>query len=230
MFDDDLATDTNNGDDGSKTVSDRPLPRTGGLQRPESDHADVYAILRELEELPDKATRLLIGSILIGFDHRRFHDLVLKMRANLPSDVRVARRITRDQDKIVGQAKQQCDHLIAEGQSKADELIANARSNARELMERAQLESERIIAEAEIEAQKLVSESQVVQVARTQAKEILHRAGTEAEDMRLGASDYASDVLTNLATALERAHEEVERGRKRLEDVRVELSDRSDRG
>jgi len=177
----------------------------------EGENANVYEMLRELEELPERAKRVLGRSVIVGFDHERFGNLVLKIRANLPQDVKQARRITREQGKIVETARQESDQIIAGARDEAQRIVASGR-----------LEAERIVGSAHAEAASMGDESEVVRLAEAQAREALHRAETEAADIRTGANDYARDVLANLESVMTQALGTIQRGRQTLEDARYD--------
>ncbi len=208
----------------------RPLPLSGRYQIGEAEQVDVYGILNELLELPDKA-RKLPGNVLVGFNHERFGHLVLKIRANLPEDMKRARRLTRDTEKIVGEAKNNAKAEIDRARAEAERIVSEGRSQA-----------DGIVRDAREEAGRLVEHSEICRMAEAQAREIVHNANgqaegiqaeaedyarkvqSEAEDyatkVRCGAQDYARDVLANLEGVLSNALATVRRGREALDQAR----------
>jgi vacuolar-type H+-ATPase subunit H len=86
-----------------------------------------------------------------------------------------------------------------------------------EMLAEAKQEAERIIAEANEKAARLASEEDVVRLAEKQAKEIIEDAREREREIRLGAEDYADEVLGNLEVNLEKFLAAVRRGRERLQ-------------
>ena len=75
----------------------------------------------------------------------------------------------------------------------------------------------RIIAEANEKGARLASQEEVVRLAEKQAKEIIEDARERERETRLGAEDYADEVLANLEVNLEKFLAAVRRGRERLQ-------------
>lgn len=197
------------------------MPLSSRIQIGEAEQVDVYSILNELLELPDKAKKLP-GNVLVGFNHERFGHLVLKIRANLPEDMKRARRLTRDTEKIVGEAKTSAKQELERARAEADRIVNEGRASA-----------ERIVQSAREEAARLVEQSEICRMAEAQARETLHNATTEARqtmedaraaaaEIRTGANDYARDVLVSLEGVLTKAMGTIQRGREALDQARDE--------
>src|SRR5204863_5856797 len=67
-----------------------------------------------------------------------------------------------------------------------------------EMLAEAKREAERIIREAREEQTRLISEEEVVRQAERQAEEIVEEARAREREIRLGAEDYADDILNTL--------------------------------
>jgi cell division septum initiation protein DivIVA len=187
----------------------------------DAEAVDVYGILNELLDLPDKARRLPFN-ILVGFNHERFGHLVLKIRANLPEDMKRARRLTRDTEKIVGAARDNAKAEVDRGRAESDRVIAEAKA-----------QGERIVRDARDEAARMVEQSEVCRMAEAQAREILHNAEEASADLvrsanddaaavRRGANDYARDVLMNMEGMMDKALVTVRRGREALDRAQAD--------
>lgn len=200
----------NNGSsNGSGKAGDRKsLPLTGSYSPPEVENVDIFRLLDQLEELPEKAKHLW-PNMLVGFDHEQFYYLVLKIRANLPEDLKKAQRVARDSERIVDEAR-----------DVAVQQLESGRVEAGKVMEESRDEANRLIEQARQQAASLIDKSEVVRMATAQAHEILRRAETEASEIRKGADDYARDVLTNLEGVMGKAIITVQRGRETLEKAR----------
>jgi len=86
-----------------------------------------------------------------------------------------------------------------------------------EMLEEAEKEANRILEEARERAQALASEQEVVRLAEQQAAEILDDARSREREIRLGAEDYADEMLANLEANLGKLLTAVQRGRDRLQ-------------
>src|ERR671915_583128 len=85
-----------------------------------------------------------------------------------------------------------------------------------EMLAEAKREAERIIREAREEQIRLIGEEEIVKQAERQADEIIEDARAREREIRLGAEDYADDILNTLEVNLERFIAAVQRGGDRL--------------
>jgi len=86
-----------------------------------------------------------------------------------------------------------------------------------EMLEEAEKEANRILEEARDRAESMASEQEVVRRASEQAASILDDAKQAEREIRLGAEDYADEMLANLEVNLGKLLTAVQRGRDRLQ-------------
>ena len=86
-----------------------------------------------------------------------------------------------------------------------------------EMLAEAKRESERIIKEARDQQTNLVSQEEITKQAERAAEEIVEDARAREREIRLGAEDYADDILNTLEINLEKFTAAVQRGRDRLQ-------------
>jgi cell division septum initiation protein DivIVA len=86
-----------------------------------------------------------------------------------------------------------------------------------EMLEEAEKEANRVLEEAQNRAGSMASEEEVVKLAEQQAAAILDDARTKEREIRLGAEDYADEMLANLEVNLGKLLTAVQRGRDRLQ-------------
>lgn len=86
-----------------------------------------------------------------------------------------------------------------------------------EMLEEAEKEANRILEEARERAAAIASEQEIVKLAEQQAAEILDAARAKEREIRLGAEDYADEMLANLEVNLGKLLTAVQRGRDRLQ-------------
>ena len=86
-----------------------------------------------------------------------------------------------------------------------------------EMLAEAKREAERLIAEGRARQEQLISEEEVVRQAERQAEEIVEDARAREREIRLGAEDYADEILNTLEVNLSKFIAAVQRGRERLQ-------------
>jgi cell division septum initiation protein DivIVA len=91
-----------------------------------------------------------------------------------------------------------------------------------EMIEEAEKEAGRIMEEARAQAEEAASEKEVVKLADQQAARLLEDARDKEREIRLGAEDYADEMLANLEVNLGKLLTAVQRGRDRLQGKAAE--------
>ena len=86
-----------------------------------------------------------------------------------------------------------------------------------EMLEEAKRESERVVREAREQQARLVSDEEVTKQAERAADEIVEDARAREREIRLGAEDYADEILSTLELNLSKFIAAVQRGRERLQ-------------
>jgi len=86
-----------------------------------------------------------------------------------------------------------------------------------EMLAEAKREADRIIKEARERAAKLVDEEQTKKQAERVAEDIVEDARAREREIRLGAEDYADEILNTLEVNLSKFIAAVQRGRERLQ-------------
>ncbi len=86
-----------------------------------------------------------------------------------------------------------------------------------EMLEEAEKEANRILEDARDRARSIASEQEIVKLAEQQAAAIMDDARAKEREIRLGAEDYADEMLANLEVNLGKLLTAVQRGRDRLQ-------------
>jgi cell division septum initiation protein DivIVA len=86
-----------------------------------------------------------------------------------------------------------------------------------EMLAEAKREAERVVKEARDQQLRLVSEEEITKQAERAAEEIVEDANARAREIRLGAEDYADEILNTLEVNLSKFIAAVQRGRDRLQ-------------
>ena len=86
-----------------------------------------------------------------------------------------------------------------------------------EMLAEAKREADRLVADARDQAAQEASQQEIVKRAEREAAQILEEARVREREVRLGAEDYADEVLSTLEVNLGKFLSAVQRGRERLQ-------------
>jgi vacuolar-type H+-ATPase subunit H len=110
--------------------------------------------------------------------------------------------------------------LLDEMRSTIPEEVKQARwivKERQEMLAEAKREAERILTEAREKAAQQASEQEVVKRSEREAAQIVEEARLREREVRLGAEDYADEVLGTLEVNLGKFMAAVQRGREKLQ-------------
>jgi vacuolar-type H+-ATPase subunit H len=110
--------------------------------------------------------------------------------------------------------------ILDQMRSTIPEEIKQARwivKERQEMLTEAKAEAERLVSEAQARAEQLAGAEEVVRLAEKMAQQIVEDARDRERETRLGAEDYADEVLGNLEVNLDKFLAAVRRGRERLQ-------------
>ena len=85
------------------------------------------------------------------------------------------------------------------------------------MLAEAKREAERLIKEAREKQDALISDEEVTRQAERAAEDIIEDARAREREIRLGAEDYADEILNTLEVNLTKFIAAVQRGRERLQ-------------
>ena len=123
----------------------------------------------------------------------------------------------RDQVRV---DKEKLYDLLDQMRSTIPEEIKQARwivNEREETLAEARREAERIVEEARRRQTQLVAERQVIRQAERAAQDIIDDTRVREREIRLGAEDYAAEILDTLEVNLSKFIAAVRRGRERLQ-------------
>jgi cell division septum initiation protein DivIVA len=123
----------------------------------------------------------------------------------------------RDQVRV---DKKRLYDLLDQMRSTIPEEIEQARwivKEREEMLAEAKREAERIVEEARERQAQLVAEHQLIRQAERAAQEIIDDTRVREQEIRLGAEEYAAEILDTLEVNLSKFIAVVQRGRERLQ-------------
>lgn len=135
----------------------------------------IEQIIEEIEEYIDSCKFQPLSTTKIIVNKDQIDDLLRELRMKTPDEIKRYQKIIANKDAI-----------LADAQSKADSMI-----------EEAQIHTNELVSEHEIMQQAYAQANEIVTAATEQAQEILDNATNDANGIRIGAMQYADDLMAN---------------------------------
>lgn len=110
--------------------------------------------------------------------------LIDELKMRLPSEIERCKKIMRNKEAILADARTRSDAIISESVNEANRLV----------------EQNQITELAQIRA------NEILEMARNQAQQIVDQASEEANEVRLGAMYYTKDKLTEMHDMFAKIH------------------------
>jgi len=108
---------------------------------------DIQFLVERLEALVVNARKVPMTSQII-LEQAAVLDLIDQLRVAIPEEVRAARRVNQETDRVLGKARDEAEQIIGAAQEQAalllqdQSILREAESKAQELLDRAQEKSE----------------------------------------------------------------------------------------
>ena len=165
---------------------------------PTHEGVDILKLLTELEDLVEASPKMM--GALLRFDEDKFHMTIMKIRANLPEEMKRASKLARDSERIVEETRDNADRVVSEARRAALQELERGRAEAAQLKEEAREEGRRQTAEAQAEANR-VRQNADAEARRTLAEAQRNAAELIAEAQAQAAQLVADDQIVQQATA-----------------------------
>src|SRR5438067_6939951 len=108
---------------------------------------DIQFLLERLEALVVNGRKVPMTS-QVELEQGSALDLIDQMRAAIPEEVRLARRVHQEGDRLIQRSKDEADQIVAAAQEQAALLLRD-----HDLMRRAETDSADIVSRAEAQAE-----------------------------------------------------------------------------
>lgn len=108
---------------------------------------DIQFLVERLEALVVNARKMPLTSQII-LEQATILDLIDQLRVAIPEEVRQARRINQESDRVLGRARDEAEQIIGAAQEQAalllqdQSILREAESKAQDILDRAQGKSE----------------------------------------------------------------------------------------
>lgn len=111
---------------------------------------NIDEILEQMEELLDKSTPMPFAQSKMIIDSERLRELIEDIRLNIPQEIKRAKLIDFDCDRIMKEAEQKAEKIVQQAEERAkvlvsgDTIVKEAKQRAAELISQAQSRSQEI--------------------------------------------------------------------------------------
>ena len=168
----------------------------------------IYGLMGELDDALDNG--FPFGGLTI-VKKQVVADILDKLYAALPDEIKEARALLRRKDELQYEAQQRAEKVIADAQAEASRLLSES-DLLRAVQREAEKIKEQVIAECEDIKRKALEEADALR----------NQSIDEALRTKDGASIYAEQVLVDLEQNLNKLQEVVKNGQLQLERRRAE--------
>ena len=156
----------------------------------------VSHLIDEADELLDN--KFHVGGYCLFMNTDDIQDILSKIRAILPEEIKTAEMILKRRDDI-----------YMEAQSRADRIVNEAQNTAANILSQSQLIRDVKNQAAKIQEQVKESCEEMKNRAAEEADTMRKNAYKEAMETREGAKAYAEQLLNDLERDIDRAHKHV---------------------
>jgi len=146
---------------------------------------DVIKLLDEMENIIDSGSRVpLIGKVLIDAD--TLFEYMDKIRATLPDELRQAKFVNLEKEKVLQEAQRQADRIMEEANKQAQRLVAED-----VLSKQAAQQAEELLAQAQ------KTSAEIKQGSKNYANDILHQLENNLEKALYTIKKGREELQTN---------------------------------
>src|SRR5215472_12156313 len=100
-------------DETAKTAPDTPR-----FVAPTHEGVDILKLLSELEDLVENTPHGPFGT-LFRFNEDAFHMTIMKIRANLPEEMKRASKLARESERIVEESRENAERVVEDARKSA---------------------------------------------------------------------------------------------------------------
>jgi cell division septum initiation protein DivIVA len=197
---------------GNSAVDDKELAvvketDTPRFVAPTHGGVDIFRQLTELENMVENCRH--IGPMMIGFPDDQFHMTLMKIRANLPEEMKRASKLARESERIVEESREQAGQLVEDARKTALLEFEDIKSESARMREAAQQESVRIREATQQEAlqarEAVKKEAQrLYEEAQNEARQLLEAAEREAQQRHAEAQAAGEQIIAEARVQAER--------------------------
>ena len=192
----------------------------------------IYHVLEKIENAIYNSRKVpMTNYSLIRRD--KILNLIEKTRNNLPEEMKRARWVSKENQRIIQESQVKAGEIIRESENRSKELmreakeeskklldkeaiVVNAKDRANEIMEQAKSEAERILTDARERSEQMIKKAEMT------FEDLTYRANMEAKQVRKGTDDYVYKILARMEDDVSRIHKILKGNLEEMEKARVQ--------
>lgn len=163
-----------------------------------AEFTTVYDIIDSMETTLSEAKNVLFAAGMVKIDRDEFVNQLARLKDMLPVQLERASALMREAERRLRTAQAQANSIVSSAQSQSAEIIE----------------------EAQERAQFLAGQENVTALAKQKARDILDTAQAKSDKLTQGADQYCANVMEGLKTQLDKLEQDVQAGRRVLEERR----------
>lgn len=141
----------------------------------------IEDVMNEIEDFLNSCKTAALSSNKVVVPRDEFDELFGDLKVKIPAEIDRCKKIMRNKEAILMDARKTADGIIAQASEQADQMIS----------------------ETEIMAQANQRAYETVEMARVQANEMLAQAAAESNELRLGSMQYTNDIMMGIRNYVE---------------------------
>ncbi|WP_053943283.1 MULTISPECIES: hypothetical protein [Kallipyga] len=154
---------------------------------------DILQLIEELEDVLSDATNIPFSK-KVSIDPDEVFDIIKEIRETLPEEIRQAKWVNDEKDRILQEANDQAAAIEAKSKQQVDAIDAQAKARFEEL----------------------VSQDRITQAATETGEHIVQKAEEQARQIRESTFAYIDEILANTQENLNAVIHELDRNRQEL--------------
>lgn len=158
----------------------------------------IDEILDEMDELLDRASSVPFAGHKCIVDGERVRELINDVRLNVPQEIKHAKMVEFDRDRIIKEAEARAEYIVREAEERSKTMLT----------------------QAEERAQKLTSEQSIIREAKQRAVEAVTKAKQECDAIRSATDSYVEKRFQEAESYFSNNLKDVQQRRKQLQQLK----------
>lgn len=141
----------------------------------------IEDVMNEIEDFLNSCSTKALSSNKVIVPRDEFDELFSDLKVKIPAEIDRCKKIMRNKENILMDARKTADGILAEASAKAQQMVS----------------------QTEVMVQANQTAYETVEMARVQANEMLAQAVAEANEIRLGSMQYTNDIMLGIRNYVE---------------------------
>lgn len=141
----------------------------------------IEDVMNEMEDFLNSCKPAALSSNKIAVPREEFDELFGELKVKIPAEIERCKKIMRNKEAILMEARRKADGIIAEATAQANQMVS----------------------QTEIMALANQQAYETVEMARVQANDMLAQAVAESNEIRLGSMQYTNDIMIGIRNYVE---------------------------